>query len=374
MAEWTPEATEYLEGYLKQVRALARGTGEDGDDVAAGLREHIVEKTEREAGPLITLEVLRRVLAVVGTPETIVADGATRKMPPASSVGVGTHPSDAAPSSGPPPAPQPAAPDRSGRFLRWTGGCLVLWVVILIALAILGMLAAILIPAVSRSSEAAHRAECQTHLKQIGIAIKGFEEEHPNEAPHKMSDLYPKYISDINVFSCPSSTETNRAPDKLDGWSAYEFVAPPSAVDGPIVREKNPFHVPKGRNILYKDGHVEFVRDTGSEEWAPVENPGSTDAKPAAALAQSGDDPVSVARAFLTALAANELDKALQEVKPEQRHDFKDRISGNRPPIPDGFELKTESIVEGRSAQVQIVNSEFGLDLVFENGRWWITR
>ncbi len=75
MAEWTPEAAEYLDGYLSQVRALARGAGEDGDDITSGLREHIVEKTEREAGSLVTLEVLRRSLAEVGSPEEILDDG-----------------------------------------------------------------------------------------------------------------------------------------------------------------------------------------------------------------------------------------------------------------------------------------------------------
>jgi hypothetical protein len=73
MTEWTPEALEYLEGYLQQVRALARQAGEDPEEVVGGLREHIVHKVEETAPSLASIDQLRRALAGVGSPEEILS-------------------------------------------------------------------------------------------------------------------------------------------------------------------------------------------------------------------------------------------------------------------------------------------------------------
>lgn len=89
MSEWTPDAREYLDGYLAQVRVLARQDGEDGDEIAAELREHIEREAEESSGAVVTLEQLRRVLAAVGTPEQILSEGSllARASAEASSLG-----------------------------------------------------------------------------------------------------------------------------------------------------------------------------------------------------------------------------------------------------------------------------------------------
>lgn len=73
MAEWTPEAQDYLDGYLRQVSALARGQGDDAADIVDGLREHITTEVEAESGSLVTLDALRKTMAAVGTPEQVVS-------------------------------------------------------------------------------------------------------------------------------------------------------------------------------------------------------------------------------------------------------------------------------------------------------------
>ena len=287
MTEWTPEATEYLDGYLKQVRALARGAGEDGEEITSGLREHITEKTEREAGPLVTLDILRRALAEMGTPEAIVDDSAAWRT---RVVTAAVEEARSKRSSGSAPETERTAPDRSARFLRWSIGCVVMFVAGMLAMAVLSMLAATLLPAVARAREAARRAACADHLKQIGAAITRYEADHPNDTPRRMTDLYPTYIGDIEIFACASSTNTNREPSELDEWSAYEFVAPPDGTDGPIVRERDPFHLPVGRNVLYKDGHVSFERDPDYEKWGTVEGAGSIGGGPFLPAAAPTDD------------------------------------------------------------------------------------
>lgn len=54
---------------------------------------------------------------------------------------------------------------------------------LLVALAIVGMLAALLLPAVQRTREAARRIECQQHLKQLALAMHQYHETH-NSFPY----------------------------------------------------------------------------------------------------------------------------------------------------------------------------------------------
>ncbi|GMV92880.1 MAG: hypothetical protein AMXMBFR82_26580 [Candidatus Hydrogenedentota bacterium] len=73
MAEWTPEAQDYLDGYLRQVSALGRGQGDDATDIVDDLREHITTEVEAESGSLVTLDALRKTMAAVGTPEQVLS-------------------------------------------------------------------------------------------------------------------------------------------------------------------------------------------------------------------------------------------------------------------------------------------------------------
>ena len=71
MAEWTQDAKEYLEGYLLQTAALARSRNDDVDEIVDELRNHILIETEKEAGSVVSLDQLRKVLATLGTPEQV---------------------------------------------------------------------------------------------------------------------------------------------------------------------------------------------------------------------------------------------------------------------------------------------------------------
>jgi len=94
---------------------------------------------------------------------------------------------------------------------------------LLVVIGIIGVLAAILLPALARAREAARRASCANNLKQIGLSFKIYADEskgcfppmhgkncdgsHPDAlaASPDMTALYPEYVSDFAVFICPSS-------------------------------------------------------------------------------------------------------------------------------------------------------------------------
>jgi len=112
---------------------------------------------------------------------------------------------------------------------------------LLVVVAIIAILAAMLLPALSRAREQARRATCMNNLRQIGIALKmyaqDFNELFPDASGHWLfppdglgstwvsrsfnkllgvNGVCGKYLKDVGIFICPSQ--------KTDKKSQYPWI------------------------------------------------------------------------------------------------------------------------------------------------------
>jgi prepilin-type N-terminal cleavage/methylation domain-containing protein len=128
---------------------------------------------------------------------------------------------------------------------------------LLVVIAIIGILIGFLAPGAMKMREKARRSKCQNNLKQIYYAISNYRDDHNEQYPASLEELYDRYLDDLEVFKCPSSP--NPVPASASGGD-YEYKAglsPASRSTEPLAEDKDKNH-PDGANVLRVGGQVSF--------------------------------------------------------------------------------------------------------------------
>lgn len=162
---------------------------------------------------------------------------------------------------------------------------------LLVVIGIIGVLAALLLPALARSKRSALSASCVGNLRQLGIALQMYVQDHDHHLPYcaqrpsvnpglrPVSEVLASYAKVQMVFRCPAdhsvylvegtSYEWNMflngaSYDRPEDWSPVTQAIVETIFGGrlntPLVGDLEPFHpagpTGSGKNALYFEGRV----------------------------------------------------------------------------------------------------------------------
>lgn len=166
---------------------------------------------------------------------------------------------------------------------------------LLVVISIIGILAGMLLPALSGAKRSAHTAACLSNLHQLGLALHMYVEDNKGRLPFcamlpsQFTNLAPitatlhPYAPATNIFRCPAdkvffdvektSYEWNfflngASYDHPEEWSKITQALVGTIFgarhDTPLMGDAGPCHVAKGnlagKNALYFDGRVERAK------------------------------------------------------------------------------------------------------------------
>jgi prepilin-type processing-associated H-X9-DG protein len=164
---------------------------------------------------------------------------------------------------------------RSNGQLKGMGFAITGIVVPIVALPFVAIMMGIMMPALAKARDVAQRQICANNLKQLGVAMMQYAEDNNDQFPtsDKWCDLLGPYYKNEKVLVCPaagkgkcnyainpdakpgSSGGTMLLFETKDGWNQ----------SGGLELLANENHRGEGSNVLFCDGHVEFIEANDSD-------------------------------------------------------------------------------------------------------------
>ena len=99
---------------------------------------------------------------------------------------------------------------------------------LLVVIAIIGILASLLMPALSSAKQKANRIKCVNNLRQIGMALTMYADDFNDECPpvsrsfksNWMAKLHPYYLNH-KLLKCPADKFMSNRSYLINGWNDY---------------------------------------------------------------------------------------------------------------------------------------------------------
>ncbi len=114
------------------------------------------------------------------------------------------------------------------------------------------------------SHEMPRLSRCMTNLRQIHLACQTYAIDNQGVFPDRLSRLYPEYLSDLDIFRCPSTGYWSGSSDRIDDDTTYLYAGGRNQSSHPHAL----LACDRVRN--HSDGSFAVIHVDGSFEWIPA--------------------------------------------------------------------------------------------------------
>jgi prepilin-type processing-associated H-X9-DG protein len=149
-------------------------------------------------------------------------------------------------------------------------------VIVVITMALTGLLLfTVLLPPLASTRASSNLAKCESNMHQIGLAIIMYQNDHNQNYPNSLPELLEEQITP-GAFVCPSSNDTAStgattqaiaADWAKPGHLSYIYLGKglndkTAMADTVVLYEPMSNHAGEGMNVLFGDGHTDWVNAT----------------------------------------------------------------------------------------------------------------